>query len=81
MSARSSMKGQLPVKHDAHAENPGAAAKALGLEGETGTIAPGTSADLIWLDRDPRNTPPLDLPGVGIRATYLRGAQAHRAED
>ena len=42
---------------------------------------PGASADLVWLDRDPRSTPPLELPGVGIRATYLRGAQAYRNDD
>ncbi|AKK25401.1 amidohydrolase [Mycobacterium sp. EPa45] len=46
-----------------------------------GQVVPGASADLVWLDDDPRNTPPLDLPGVGIRATYLRGAQAYRADN
>lgn len=45
-----------------------------------GRIMPGASADLVWLDQDPHSTPPLDLPGVGIRATYLRGAQAYRAD-
>jgi predicted amidohydrolase YtcJ len=34
---------------------------------------PGASADLVWLDRDPRETPALELPGLGIRGTYLRG--------
>ncbi|MCV7214665.1 amidohydrolase [Mycobacterium crocinum] len=50
-------------------------------ENTWGQIVPGASADLVWLDQDPRNTPPLDLPGVGIRATYLRGAQAYRADN
>ena len=50
-------------------------------EGNWGRIAPGASADLVWLGRDPRSTPPLDLPGVGIRATYLRGAQVYRDND
>ncbi|MBB3748765.1 hypothetical protein FHT44_001226 [Mycolicibacterium sp. BK634] len=50
-------------------------------ENSWGVITPGASADLVWLDHDPRNTPPLDLPGVGIRATYVRGAQAYRADD
>jgi predicted amidohydrolase YtcJ len=50
-------------------------------ENTWGRITPGASADLVWLDHDPRNTPPLDLPGVGIRATYLRGAQAYRADN
>lgn len=42
-------------------------------EGVWGALVPGASADLVWLDRDPRATAPLDLPGIGIRATYLRG--------
>ncbi|WP_264001103.1 amidohydrolase family protein, partial [Mycolicibacterium gadium] len=54
----------------------GAVAYQAYAENTWGVIIPGASADLVWLDRDPRNTPPLDLPGVGIHATYLRGAQA-----
>ncbi|UXA18842.1 amidohydrolase [Mycobacterium sp. SMC-4] len=46
-----------------------------------GSIAPGASADLVWLDRDPRTVAALELPGVDVRATYLRGAQAYRAEN
>ncbi len=42
-------------------------------EGTWGRLVPGASADLVWLDRDPRETPALDLPGLGIRGTYLRG--------
>jgi predicted amidohydrolase YtcJ len=38
-----------------------------------GRLVPGASADMVWLDRDPRETPALDLPGIGIRGTYLRG--------
>ncbi|WP_448808228.1 amidohydrolase [Agromyces bauzanensis] len=38
-----------------------------------GRIAPGMSADLVWLARDPRDQPPLHLPDVPIRATYLAG--------
>ncbi len=34
---------------------------------------PGASADLVWLDRDPRSTPALELPALPVRATYLRG--------
>ena len=59
----------------------GAVAYQAFAEHNWGRIMPGASADLVWLDQDPRNTPPLDLPGVGIRATYLRGAQAYRADD
>ena len=59
----------------------GAVAYQAFAEGKWGRITPGASADLLWLDRDPRSTPPLELPGVGIRATYLRGAQAYRNDD
>ena len=59
----------------------GAVAYQAFAEHNWGRIMPGASADLVWLDHDPRSTPPLDLPGVGIRATYLRGAQAYLADD
>jgi hypothetical protein len=42
-------------------------------ESTWGRIIPGASADLVWLDRDPRATEPLDLPALTVRATYLRG--------
>ncbi|GAB7068390.1 amidohydrolase [Mycobacterium hodleri] len=38
-----------------------------------GRLVAGASADLVWLDRDPRETPAQQLPEIGIRATYLRG--------
>jgi predicted amidohydrolase YtcJ len=38
-----------------------------------GRLAEGASADLVWLDRDPRETPAQQLPEIVIRATYLRG--------
>ena len=46
--------------------------------GVWGRLAPGMSADLLWLDRDPRDAPASDLPGLGVRATYLRGVLSHR---
>jgi predicted amidohydrolase YtcJ len=48
-------------------------------EGNWGRITPGASADLVWLERDPRSTPALELPAVPIRATYLRGQSAFTA--
>ena len=42
-----------------------------------GRLVPGASADLLWLDRDPRETPALELPGIRIRGTYLRGELGH----
>ena len=38
-----------------------------------GRLTPGASADLLWLDRDPREVPALELPAVRIRGTYLCG--------
>ena len=56
-------------------------AKQAFAEGQWGTITPGASADLVWLDRDPRATPPLELPDVRVRATYLRGRSVYSATD
>ena len=44
-----------------------------------GTIAPGSSADLVWLARDPRSTAALDVPDIEVRATYVSGVRAHPA--
>lgn len=55
----------------------GAVAYQAFAEGNWGRIAPGASADLVWLDRDPRSTPALDLPTLPVRATYLRGQSAY----
>jgi predicted amidohydrolase YtcJ len=42
-------------------------------EKQWGTTTPGMSADLVWLDSDPRATPPDELADVGVVETYLRG--------
>ena len=49
-------------------------------EGVWGRLVPGASADLLWLDRDPRETPALELPAIGIRGTYVRGKLGYRGE-
>jgi hypothetical protein len=54
-------------------------AKQAFAEGQWGTITPGASADLVWLDADPRETPPDELPEVRIRATYLSGRSGYSA--
>ena len=36
-------------------------------------MVPGASADLVWLDRDPRRRPHWNFPAIGIRGTYLQG--------
>ncbi|AQT78017.1 amidohydrolase [Mycolicibacterium litorale] len=46
-------------------------------EDHWGRLTPGASADFVWLHRDPRATPALDLPALPIRATYLRGRAAY----
>ena len=40
---------------------------------EWGTIVPGASADLVWLERDPRSVAALDVPGIGIRGHVFAG--------
>jgi hypothetical protein len=45
-----------------------------------GTIGVGASADLVWLDRDPRSTPPLDVPAIVVRGTFLQGRRVHSAD-
>ncbi|MDT5176261.1 MAG: hypothetical protein QOJ95_459 [Mycobacterium sp.] len=62
----------LPVERALGAYTAGVAEQAF-AEGIWGRLVPGASADLVWLDRDPRETPALDLPGLVIRGTYLRG--------
>ena len=42
-------------------------------EASWGTVVPGASADLVWLERDPRSVSPLELPAVRVLGTYLRG--------
>lgn len=70
----------LPIERALSAYTAGVANQAF-ADNDWGVLTPGASADLIWLDRDPRATAPLDLPTVAIRATYLRGAPAYRAEN
>jgi len=50
-------------------------------EGGWGRMINGASADLLWLNRDPRTTAALDLPALDVRATYLRGRPVYSATD
>ncbi len=70
----------LPIERALSAYTAGVARQAF-AEDAWGRITVGASADLVLLDRDPRSTPPLELPGVGVRATYLRGRPAYTATD
>jgi predicted amidohydrolase YtcJ len=68
----------LPIERALSAYSAGVAYQAF-AEDSWGRITPGASADLLWLDRDPRTTPALDLPALGVRATYLHGQPAYTA--
>ena len=68
----------LPIERALSAYSAGVAYQAF-AEDNWGRITPGASADLLWLDRDPRTTPALELPALGVRATYLHGQPAYTA--
>ena len=67
---------RLSVVRALSAYTAGVSYQAFG-ENTWGRIVPGASADLVWLDRDPRSTPPSEFPDIGVRATYLRGRPAY----
>jgi predicted amidohydrolase YtcJ len=69
----------LTVEHALSAYTAGVAKQAL-AEGHWGTITPGASADLVWLDADPRTTPQDELADVPVRATYLSGKSVYSAQ-
>jgi predicted amidohydrolase YtcJ len=46
-------------------------------ERQWGTITPGSDADLVWLDRDPRSIPAADLGAVRVVGTYMRGDRVY----
>jgi len=62
----------LPIDRALVAGTAGVAYQAF-AEDSWGRIQPGGSADLVWLDRDPRAVSPLEIPAIAVLATYLRG--------
>lgn len=44
-----------------------------------GRLDVGSSADLVWLEEDPRTSDTAALSAIGIRATYLAGASTYFA--
>jgi predicted amidohydrolase YtcJ len=69
----------LPMERALRAYTAGVARQAFadGTSAPWGALVPGASADLVWLSRDPRSTPPLEVPAIEVRATYLQGVQAY----
>ena len=70
----------LPIERALSAYTAGVAYQAFAEDG-WGRLAPGASADLLWLSRDPRTTAALELPALDVRATYLRGRPVYSATD
>ncbi len=68
----------LPIERALSAGTAGVAYQAF-AEGRWGRLTPGASADLLWLDRDPRTTPALEIPALHVHATYLRGRPVYSA--
>lgn len=63
----------LPIEAALSAYTAGDAYQAF-AEGRWGALRPGASADLVWLDRDPRIT---DIGQVRVVETYLRGERVY----
>ena len=70
----------LPVEQALSAYTAAVAAQAF-AENRWGRMLPGAAADLVRLDRDPRRTAPLELPHIGVRATYLQGEPVYEADN
>ena len=67
----------LPIERALTAYTAGVAEQAFAEDG-WGRLMAGASADLVWLDRDPRTTPAAGAPSAGRLGTYLRGKPVYR---
>jgi predicted amidohydrolase YtcJ len=70
----------LPIERALSAYTEGVAYQAFAEDG-WGQLVRGSSADLVWLNDDPRTTAASELPALNIRATYLRGRPVYSATD
>lgn len=68
----------VPIEHALSSYTDAVAYQAF-AEQRWGRITTGADADLVWLQHDPRTIPPLELPDLPIRATYLRGESVYAA--
>ncbi|MFT4210304.1 MAG: amidohydrolase [Microbacterium sp.] len=55
------------------------AARAMGLDAETGSLAPGKSADFVVLDRDPVGGAPERILDARVRETWFAGRRVFAA--
>ena len=56
------------------------AARAMGLDGETGSIEVGKSADFVVLDRDAIGGPAEGIIDARVLATWFAGREVYSAE-
>ncbi|SDI70500.1 hypothetical protein SAMN05216189_10082 [Pseudomonas delhiensis] len=56
------------------------AAKAIGLDGKIGSLAPGKQADLVVLDRDLFSVPDAELGEARVLHTLFGGREVYRAD-
>ncbi|GFG53053.1 amidohydrolase [Mycolicibacterium agri] len=68
----------LPIEPALSAYSAAVAYQAF-ADAQWGELVRGASADLVWLDRDPRTVAALELPALNVRATYLRGRPVYTA--
>ncbi|WP_345062448.1 amidohydrolase [Leifsonia kafniensis] len=71
----------LSIETALAAYSSGVATQAFAGRNDTawGQIEVGASADLVWLENDPRTVAAASVPAIGIRATYLAGTPTYRA--
>lgn len=50
---------------------------AQALAPDRGTLDVGNVADLVWLTENPLTIEPTEIPGIGIRGTWLAGERVH----
>lgn len=55
-------------------------ARAMNIDGETGSIEPGKSADMIVLDRSPFEIPAEDISNIVVLETIYKGQSVQSAE-